>query len=53
MATKYAKDKRQEFTASMIQERKTIVSQAEYDQYKACLNALLDNQLATHIINDH
>lgn len=52
VATKFAKEKRAEFTASMIQQRKTIVSQAEFDQYNACLDALLVNRQAMEIIND-
>jgi len=51
-ATKFVKIRRSAFTNEANRLGKTIVSQAEYDQYKACLNALLDNSRATEIIND-
>jgi hypothetical protein len=52
VATTYAKNKRAAFMSSMIQGKKTVVSQAEYDQYRNCLDALLANETAAKIIND-
>jgi len=52
VATTFAKNKRAAFMAEMIRCQKTVVSQAEYDQYRNCLDALLANELAAKIIND-
>jgi len=51
-ATRYVKSKRAEFTSNAICERRTIVSQADYDQYRSCLNAILKHDRATEIINE-
>jgi len=51
VATTYVKTKRSIFTEVMQQLGKTIVSQTQYEQCTACLNAMLDNDRVTDMVN--
>ena len=51
-ATAYCKAKREAFTIQANKLNCTIVSQAEYDQYKTCLAAMLENHQVTSLVND-
>ena len=51
-STTFCKNARAAFISAAIADRKTVVSQSEYEQYKSCLNAILKNQRAADFVNE-
>ena len=51
VATVWCKGKRSAFAYAANQMKKTIISQSEYNQFADCMNAMLDNDYVTEIIN--
>ena len=51
-ATEYVKAARSVFMKSAIQDRKTVVSQAEFDNYQAALEAINGNSEVVQMVND-